>query len=89
MVWCNKYYELLILFYVIIRNFEVLFDFIGFEGNNIFKNYRMLWILCKLFYDIYTTDVDEVTHLHHSWVSNYRLRIQVVRKLPLNICDKT
>jgi len=50
----NKYYGLFVLLYLMMRIFEVLFDFIGFEEYNILKDIEMLWNLYIIYFIICT-----------------------------------
>lgn len=66
---------MVVLFYSTMRNFEVVFDFIGFEKYIILKDYETLQILCELFYDMYVMRLNagEVSPCYLSYVAGHKL----------------
>lgn len=66
--------------YMTMINCETLIDFIGFKAYNILKDHEMLWILCKLFYDVYVARLraDDVPPWHRYYISGHEPGVRVM-----------
>ena len=72
------------LLYLMMKIFEVLFNFIDFKEYNILKDIEMLQnIYISFFYDMYLLrlSIDRVSLQHYSCIAGHRPGIQVVTKM--------